>query len=221
MGWIKKTEIVLSLVPSGYGGSLSPPQWASLLTSTDPSALWILFLCGSCLGWWWWCCYCNKALGRFLVFKEAQRKPGPSRSSGGWEVRCGRPWDSRVSGLVRFPRRCLWWTDEPCSSWLLWMSAKEKHKEGKCSVNETPKTWTIADWGYGSELRLRYQISSLLYIYSVFASLSQDNLFIPLTKYDFKDIHIYFKENKVISLWSDTFLAFLLPHYALISRISD
>lgn len=64
-------------------------------------------------------CYWNKALERFLVFTVAQRRPGRGRSSGAGEARCGRPWDSRVSAPVRSPRRCLWWTDGPCSSWLL------------------------------------------------------------------------------------------------------
>lgn len=64
-------------------------------------------------------CYWNKALERFLVFTVAQRRPGRGRSSGAGEARCGRPWDSRASAPVRSPRRCLWWTDGPCSSWLL------------------------------------------------------------------------------------------------------
>lgn len=70
-------------------------------------------------GYWFFSWFWNKALERFLVFTGAQRRPGRGRSSGGGEARCGRPWGSRESEPVRSPRRCLWWTDGPCSSWLL------------------------------------------------------------------------------------------------------
>lgn len=70
-----------------------------------------------------YCCFIsvdcwNKALERFLVFTGAQRRPRQDRSSGGGDRR-GPPWGSLASGPARSLRRCLWWTDGPCSSWLL------------------------------------------------------------------------------------------------------
>lgn len=108
------------LSPGGFSEASGP-------TRPFPAACWacmrFLFLCvwfrrGRC------CCYVssvyclNKALGRYLVFTGAQRRPRQDRSSGEGGRR-GPPWGSPASGPARSPRRCLWWTDGPCSSWLL------------------------------------------------------------------------------------------------------
>lgn len=105
--------------------SLGGSSEASGPTSPFPAAWWaymlLLFLCV------WFCrCRCcvssvyclNKALGRYLVFTVAQRRPRQDRSSGEGGQR-GLLWGSPASGPARSPRRCLWWTDGPCSSWLL------------------------------------------------------------------------------------------------------
>lgn len=86
------------------------------------------WVCESCFFVWFhgrcdYCCFIsvdcwNKALERFLVFTGAQRRPRQDRSSGGGDRR-GPPWGSLASGPAHSPRRCLWWTDGPCSSWLL------------------------------------------------------------------------------------------------------
>lgn len=137
----KKMEIVLPLVSTDFGvKSLSHNKSEPLTvgfvvcasvgpvspTGGDLLGVWILFLVWLVSGCFvggviivFFSCYWNKALERFLVFTGAQRRPGRGRSSGGGEARCGRPWGSRASAPVRSPQHCRWWTDGPCSSWLL------------------------------------------------------------------------------------------------------
>lgn len=51
--------------------------------------------------------FLEKALEKVLVFRGALRRPELDQSSGAGEVRCGRPWDSRVSEPGHFHPRCL------------------------------------------------------------------------------------------------------------------
>lgn len=140
-GWNKKKK-KFWFVPRGLAATRRPGESAS---------------------WWFrsvgWCCI--KALERFLVFKEARRRRGPGRSSGGRAARCGRPWGSRASEPGRSPRRCRWWTAEPCSSWLLWRSAEEdRDKEEACF---TPRFLVLDIWTDGCRLEFtgRHQSRSI------------------------------------------------------------